>query len=63
MTGGAANVAFGECDPQTWHPDLEWLQRELRKPNPPKMVVLVNPNNPTGRSSYIIHCLNQEPPT
>lgn len=48
MTGGAGNVVFGECDRQTWHPDLDWLERELEGPNPPKMVVLVNPNNPTG---------------
>ena len=48
MTGGAANVVFGDCDRQTWHPDLDWLEGELAGPNPPKMVVLVNPNNPTG---------------
>ena len=48
MTGGADNVVFGECDRETWHPDLDWLEQELAGPKPPKMVVLVNPNNPTG---------------
>ena len=48
MTGGAANVVFGPCDRSTWRPDLDWLEAELAGPRPPKMVVLVNPNNPTG---------------
>jgi len=38
----------GPCDPRTLHPDLDWLQRELAGPQPPRMVVLVNPCNPTG---------------
>ncbi|CAL8463420.1 g2954 [Coccomyxa elongata] len=48
MTGGADNVVRGQCDPQSWHPNLNWLEQELSQPNPPKMVVLVNPCNPTG---------------
>lgn len=48
MTGGAQAVKFGPCDPASWHPDLDWLEAELQGGNPPKMVVLVNPCNPTG---------------
>ncbi|MEW5307472.1 MAG: hypothetical protein WDW38_008716 [Sanguina aurantia] len=48
MTGGASRIIYGECDPLTLHPNLEWLQTVLSKPTPPKMVVLVNPCNPTG---------------
>lgn len=48
MTGGADNVVYGECDPQTLHPDLDWLERQLSSPRPPKLVVVVNPCNPTG---------------
>ncbi len=50
MTGGARNVVFGRCDSRTLHPDLDWLEAELAGPSPPKMVVLVNPCNPTGQS-------------
>lgn len=48
MTGGAEAVRFGPCDPASWHPDLEWLAAELSSGSPPRMVVLVNPCNPTG---------------
>ena len=48
MTGGAANVVFGRCHPDSLHPDLAWLEEQLQQPSPPRMVVLVNPNNPTG---------------
>ncbi|GBF95700.1 aspartate aminotransferase [Raphidocelis subcapitata] len=48
MTGGADRLAFGPCCPATLKPDLDWLQRELEGRDPPKMVVLVNPCNPTG---------------
>lgn len=50
MTGGASRIIYGECDPLTLHPNLEWLQTVLSKPTPPKMVVLVNPCNPTGQA-------------
>ena len=48
MTGGSGAVVFGRCDPATWHPDLDWLQGALAGPAPPRMVVLINPCNPTG---------------
>lgn len=44
MHGG---VSF-RCDPQSWHPDLSWLEQCLQGETKPSMVVLVNPNNPTG---------------
>lgn len=50
MTGGASRIIYGECDPLTLHPNLDWLQTVLRKPTPPKMVILVNPCNPTGEA-------------
>jgi hypothetical protein len=54
MTGGSDAVVFGRCDPATWHPDLDWLEGELSGPSPPRMVVLINPCNPTGECR---HCL------
>lgn len=51
MTGGAEAVRFGPCDPASWRPDLEWLAAELSSSSPPRMVVLVNPCNPTGAGS------------
>eukprot|EP00878_Enallax_costatus_P026273 GHUV01028173.1.p1 GENE.GHUV01028173.1~~GHUV01028173.1.p1 ORF type:complete len:123 (-),score=19.62 GHUV01028173.1:217-585(-) len=48
MTGGADKVLLGPCDSSTLHPDLGWLQEQLERPDPPKMVVIVNPCNPTG---------------
>lgn len=48
MTGGSRSIVYGDCMASTLHPDLDWLEREMAKPNPPKMVVLVNPCNPTG---------------
>lgn len=48
MTGGADKVLLGPCDPDSLHPDLTWLQQQLQGPQPPRMVVLVNPCNPTG---------------
>ena len=61
MTGGAGGVELGPCDPVTLHPDLDWLEARCgggggddggggggRRALPPKMVVLVNPCNPTG---------------
>ena len=50
MTGGGHSVVFGRCHQQTWRPDLDWLEQVLAVPTPPKMVVLVNPCNPTGHS-------------
>lgn len=48
MCGGADQVVLGPCHPTTLHPDLDWLEEQLRGPSPPRMVVLVNPCNPTG---------------
>eukprot|EP00884_Botryococcus_braunii_P017072 jgi/Botrbrau1/4048/Bobra.152_3s0007.2 len=48
MTGGAAHVIYGQCDPTTLHPDLDWLEKHLQGPGAAKMVVIVNPCNPTG---------------
>ena len=48
MTGSADRIAVGPCDPLTWAPDVEWLERELSGPDPPRMVVIVSPSNPTG---------------
>ncbi|KXZ54966.1 hypothetical protein GPECTOR_3g133 [Gonium pectorale] len=48
MTGSAERVVLGECDPASMRPDLDWLERELAGPAPPRMVVAVNPCNPTG---------------
>ncbi|KAK9809123.1 hypothetical protein WJX72_009699 [[Myrmecia] bisecta] len=48
MTGGGANVVYGPCRPEDWHPDLDWLEQEMHGPQPPKLVMLVNPCNPSG---------------
>jgi aspartate/methionine/tyrosine aminotransferase len=56
MTGGSDAVVFGRCDPTTWHPDLEWLEGTLSGRSPPRMVVLINPCNPTGQCW---RCLDQ----
>ena len=48
MTGSSARLIEGVCDPDTFQPDLDWLEQRFRQPDPPKMVVLINPNNPTG---------------
>ena len=37
----------GPCDPETMLPDLDWLQKRMQS-DPPKAVVVVTPNNPTG---------------
>ncbi len=60
MTGGADNVVRGQCDPQSWHPNLNWLEQELSQPNPPKMVVLVNPCNPTGKVELHAHAMRRQ---
>lgn len=51
MAGGGRGVVLGRCDPDTWHPDLDWLEDALSGPVPPKMVVITNPCNPTGGGS------------
>ncbi|GAB4819316.1 hypothetical protein N2152v2_006362 [Parachlorella kessleri] len=49
MAGGGRNVVLGPCDSSSWHPDLDWLEGALAGPSPPKMVVITNPCNPTGK--------------
>ena len=41
-------IAYGPSDPDNWFPDLDWLEDELESANPPKLVYIVNPCNPTG---------------
>ncbi|KAG2496482.1 hypothetical protein HYH03_005308 [Edaphochlamys debaryana] len=48
MTGSADRVVIGSTHPDTLRPDLDWLEGALKGPQPPKMVVVVNPCNPTG---------------
>lgn len=48
MTGGGATVVMGPHHPETYHPDLDWLEQELQSPDPPRLVYVVNPGNPTG---------------
>ena len=48
MTEGGPKVDFGPCDPETMLPDLSWLEDRLASDSPPKAVVVVTPNNPTG---------------
>ena len=54
MTGGAPTMAFGPSHPDTFYPDLEWLQQELDGPHPPKLVYLVNPSNPSGDHNGVL---------
>jgi aspartate/methionine/tyrosine aminotransferase len=42
-------VLLGPCHADTFHPDIDWLQQQLTSALPPKMVVIVNPCNPTGK--------------
>ncbi|CAI5499295.1 unnamed protein product [Closterium sp. Naga37s-1] len=48
---GITDIVYGPCDPDTLHPSADWLEEALsgkegRKV--PKVVVITNPNNPTG---------------
>ena len=54
LSGGAKNVVTGRCHPSSWHPDLDWLQAALASPNPPRMVVITNPCNPTGAHQLVL---------
>ncbi len=55
MTGCGQTVAFGRSHPDTWRPDLDWLQDQLEGPNPPKLVYIVNPCNPTGDRCHLCY--------
>lgn len=48
MTLGTEAMQIGPCTRDTFHPDLAWLEEHLSQHPRTKMVVLVNPNNPTG---------------
>lgn len=57
MSGSAGQVRFGPCNPDTLHPDLDWLEGQLAGPEPPRMVVLVNPCNPVRILFLMCHKL------
>ena len=48
MLGGGNTITYGPSHPETFYPDLDWLEKELQGPQKPKVVYLVNPGNPTG---------------
>ena len=49
MTVGVDSVVVGPPkDTQSMRPDVDWLEQYFRENTAPKMVVLVNPSNPTG---------------
>ena len=50
MMGGGQSVLLGPSNPETLHPDLDWLEQQLQAPQRPKLVYLVNPCNPTGKA-------------
>ncbi|KAK6153717.1 hypothetical protein DH2020_013356 [Rehmannia glutinosa] len=46
---GVTNILVGPGDPNTLHPDADWLEKMLRHTKPtPKLVTVVNPGNPSG---------------
>uniref|UniRef100_A0A2P2IXM9 Uncharacterized protein MANES_11G050800 n=1 Tax=Rhizophora mucronata TaxID=61149 RepID=A0A2P2IXM9_RHIMU len=46
---GVTNILVGPSNPETLHPDADWLERTLSETKPaPKVVTVVNPGNPTG---------------
>ncbi|XAR67746.1 hypothetical protein NMG60_11002635 [Bertholletia excelsa] len=46
---GVTNILVGPGNPETLHPDADWLERTLRETKPtPKLVTVVNPGNPSG---------------
>ena len=61
MAGGKSTLRFGPCDPATFEPDLDWLQKELRSPRPPRLVYIVNPCNPTGACWRSPPCTGLDP--
>lgn len=53
---GVTNILVGPGNPETLHPDADWLERTLRETKPtPKLVTVVNPGNPSG--TYIPEAL------
>ena len=47
MTGGGRSIVYGPPGAGLT-PDLDWLERTLQSDTPPRMVVIVNPGNPSG---------------
>ncbi|KAJ3701310.1 hypothetical protein LUZ61_005015 [Rhynchospora tenuis] len=48
---GITDILVGPADPNTFHPDLEWLEKTLSQKGDkpvPKLVTVVNPGNPSG---------------
>ncbi|CAA2987158.1 aromatic aminotransferase ISS1 [Olea europaea subsp. europaea] len=46
---GVTDILVGPSDPETLHPDADWLERILKDTKPtPKLVSVVNPGNPSG---------------
>ncbi|KAL5576373.1 hypothetical protein UlMin_018072 [Ulmus minor] len=46
---GITDILVGPGDPETLHPDADWLERILSETKPaPKLVSVVNPGNPSG---------------
>ncbi|RDX92290.1 Aromatic aminotransferase ISS1 [Mucuna pruriens] len=46
---GITNILVGPGNPETLHPDADWLERILSDTKPaPKLVTVVNPGNPSG---------------
>ncbi|KAH6819844.1 Pyridoxal phosphate transferases superfamily protein [Perilla frutescens var. hirtella] len=46
---GVTKILVGPGDPDTLHPDADWLEKTLQKTIPtPKLVTVVNPGNPSG---------------
>ncbi|KAK7325197.1 hypothetical protein VNO77_29355 [Canavalia gladiata] len=46
---GITNILVGPGNPETLHPDADWLERVLSETKPPpKLVTVVNPGNPSG---------------
>ncbi|PSR96099.1 Aspartate aminotransferase like [Actinidia chinensis var. chinensis] len=46
---GVTDILVGPGNPETLHPDTDWLEKTLRETKPtPKLVTVVNPGNPSG---------------
>ncbi|KAI4381943.1 hypothetical protein MLD38_007959 [Melastoma candidum] len=46
---GVTDILVGPGDPNTLHPDADWLEKTLAETKPtPKIVTVVNPGNPSG---------------
>ena len=60
MSGGSRSIVYGECDPATQRPNLQWLRQRLAEAggsNRVKLVIVTNPCNPTGGTFTPIYLL------